>query len=400
MKYIVCVGDGMADYPLEDLNGKTPLQVAKTKYMDMIAGEGAGGLTKNIPRGMHPGSDVAALSILGYDPKKSYTGRAPLEAAAQDIELQPGKIAFRCNLVTIADNIMRDYSAGHISTEEAAELISFLNNKINIPGIKFYPGVSYRHILIVDENILRQKIHTVKCVPPHDIIGQHTEPNFPSGTGAEFLCSIMKKAADILKGHEINTVKLDLQENPANAIWLWGAGTKPMLEPFEQKFGIKGSLISAVDLLKGIAKLAGLKVISVPGITGFFDTNYEGKADFAFNALFDYDFILVHVEAPDEAGHSGSITEKIKAIENFDEKVVGRLLKKVVDTFKEWRFMVLTDHATPISLKTHTADPVPFAILGQNIKPDNIQSFNELSMKKGKYKTQNGHNLLKLLFSD
>ena len=399
MKYIVCVGDGMADYPLEDLNGSTPLQVAKTTYMDMITAEGAGGLTKNIPRGMHPGSDVAALSILGYDPKKVYTGRAPLEAAAQDIDLKPGQIAFRCNLVTISDNIMLDYSAGHITTEEATELISFLNAKIDIPGIKFYPGVSYRHILIVDENIVEQKINSVKCVPPHDIIGQHTEPNFPSGSGSEFLCSIMSKAADILQDHEINTVKLDLQENPANGIWLWGAGTKPELEPFESQFGLKGSLISAVDLLKGIAKLAGLKIIEVPDITGFFDTNYEGKADYAYNALFDYDFILVHVEAPDEAGHSGSITEKIKAIENFDEKVVGRLLKKVVETFKEWRIMVLADHATPISLKTHTSDPVPFAVLGKDIKADNIKSFDEKSLKKGRYKTQDGHNLLKLLFS-
>ena len=292
---------------------------------------------------------------------------------------------------------MLDYSAGHISTEESTELIHFLNAKMNIPGIKFFPGISYRHILIIDENIVKQNVNSVKCVPPHDIIGQHTEPNLPSGPGSDFLSSLMKKASDILKDHEINTVKLDLQENPANGIWLWGAGTKPKLKPFEEQFGLKGALISAVDLLKGIANLAGLKVIDVPGITGFFDTNYEGKADYAFNALFDYDFILVHVEAPDEAGHSGSITEKIKAIENFDEKVVGRLLKKVIERFKEWRFMVLADHATPVSLKTHTSDPVPFAVLGKNIKPDNIKLFDEKSLKKGRFRTQDGHNLLKTI---
>jgi 2,3-bisphosphoglycerate-independent phosphoglycerate mutase len=399
VKYIVCVGDGMADYPIEEIGGKTPLQYAKTPNLDKIAAEGRSGLTKNIPRKMPAGSDVAILSILGYDPRKIYCGRAPLEAAAHDIDLREGQIALRCNLVTICDGIMIDYSAGHISTEEASELIVALNERIGIPGVKFYKGVSYRHLLIIDENEVNCNFKQLRCVPAHDIVNQHIEHNLPKGNGSDFLYDLMRKASEILKDHEINNVKLDLQENPANNIWLWGPGSKPKLDSFTDKYKITGGMISAVDLLRGIARLVGLNVINVPGITGFFDTNYEGKADYAIHSLLENDFVFVHVEAPDEAGHSGSLTEKIRAIENFDEKVVGRIMNKAPQFFPEWRIMVLSDHTTPISLRKHGMEPVPFSVMGTGIKPDKVTDFDEIAAKKGGYRTQDGCSLMSILFA-
>lgn len=389
----------MADYPVEEIGGQTPMQYAKTPNMDMIAREGTSGLTRNIPRKMPAGSDVASLSILGYDPRKIYCGRAPLEAAAHDIVLQEGQVAFRCNLVTVSDSVMVDYSAGHISTEEGGELIDALNERIDIPGIRFYKGVSYRHLLIIDEQIVNHQFQNIRCIPPHDIIGQHVEHNLPKGNGSDFIYRVMQRAAEILCDHEINTVKLDLQENPANNIWLWGPGTRPQLDSFQSKYNRTGGMISAVDLLCGIAKLVGLRIIDVPGITGFFDTNYEGKADYALHSLLENDFIFVHVEAPDEAGHSGSLTEKIRAIENFDEKVVGRIIAKAPQFFPDWRIMILSDHTTPVSLKKHGTEPVPFAIMGSGIQKDSVTEFNENSVKKGGYKLQDGWNILPLLFA-
>lgn len=396
MKYVVCVCDGMSDYPLENLNRLTPLQFSRTPNMDEIATNGRCGLARTIPHGMVAGSDVANLSILGYNPKKYYCGRAPFEAASKGIDLKPGEVAFRCNLVTIAEDIMVDYSAGHISTIEAGALIELLNSNLGIEGIKFYPGVGYRHIAVINEKIIHKNLHQIKCVAPHDIVGESIEANLPVGPGAEFLYNVMETASRLLERHEINQIKLDLNECPANAIWFWGEGTKPQLPLFREKYKMTGAMVSAVDLLKGIAKLTGLDVINVPGATGYFDTNYEQKAKYAVDCLENHDFVFVHIEAPDEAGHSGALKEKIRAIERFDEDVVGYILDKLSRNDFLWRIMILPDHATPIAVKKHVGDPVPFAIMGYGIERDNVIEFNEKSVKKGAYGLQDGYNLMSI----
>jgi len=399
VKYVVCVCDGMADYPLENLNRMTPLQFSRTTNMDEIAANGRCGLARTIPHGMVAGCDVANLSILGYNPKKYYCGRAPFEAASMNIDLKPGQVVFRCNLVTIAEDIMVDYSAGHISTVEAKVLIESLNDKIGIEGVRFYPGLGYRHIMLVEEKMIHKNLHQLKCMPPHDIVGENIASSLPTGSGSDFLCGIMEKAAQILERHDINQIKVDLNESPANAIWLWGEGTKPELPLFIDKYNLKGAMISAVDLLKGIAKFTGLEVIKVPGATGYFDTNYEAKAKYAIEAVENQDFVFVHVEAPDEAGHTGALKEKIRAIEKFDEDVVGYILDKLSRSDVPWRIMILSDHATPVCVKKHVGDPVPFAIMGYGMERDNVIEFNEKSVKKGAYGLQDGYNLMSIFMA-
>ncbi|MDD1760782.1 MAG: cofactor-independent phosphoglycerate mutase [Methanothrix sp.] len=377
MKLVVLLGDGMADLPIEALRGKTPLQAAKKPNMDRLAKQGRSGLAQTVPDGFPPGSDVANLSVMGYAPSKHYTGRAPLEAAAMDVRLDTGDIAFRCNFVTIEKGIMQDYSAGHISTEEGRELIEALVPLM--PDRKIYAGVSYRNLLV-----LKAGAKTV-CTPPHDISDQPVAPHLPSGPDAELLISLMEAAGPVLANHPVNQRRIAAGKRPANAIWIWGQGPAPTMPSFAEKYMLEGAMISAVDLLKGIGRYAGMEVIDVAGATGNIDTNYDGKVEAALRALERLDFVYLHVEAPDEAGHEGDTALKVKAIELFDEKVVGPVIKGLDESGQDWRVLLLPDHATPISIKTHSRDPVPFTIAGNGVEPDGIESFDEAAARQGGY---------------
>lgn len=392
MKYIVLVGDGMADYPIEQLGHKTPLEAAKTPNMDFIAREGRLGRIKTIPENMAPGSDVAIISILSYDPVKYYTGRGPLEAANLGVKLSEDDIAFRCNLITVNDDILVDYSAGHISSREAEVLIKAVDNKLGTHKVKFYPGVSYRHIMVINDRELLN-LDKISCQPPHDIIGKSILKNLPRGENAQILVKLMQDSKAVLQGHEINNVRIDLKENPANMIWLWGQGKNPSMPMFLDKYGITGSVISAVDLVKGLGRILGLEVINLPGATGYYDTDYMGKAKAALRALNDEDFVFLHVEAPDEAGHNGDLREKITAIERFDQMVVGTIL----DAYrrkKNFRLLVLPDHATPISLRTHTKDPVFFGVFGKDILGAGFLGYNEKEAQKSDLYFEKGYELM------
>lgn len=376
MKYIVLVGDGMCDYPIAELGNKTPLEFSKTPNMDYLASHGKIGLAKTVPEGMSPASDVANLAIFGYDPEIYYTGRGPLEAANLGVRLQDDDVAFRCNLIT-ADEKMLDYSAGHISTKEASILIKYLDEKIGSDEARFYPGTSYRHLAVIKNKGLK-----ARCVPPHDITGRQIKKYLPRGEDAKLLLSLMEASRKILPEHEVNHVRLDLKENPANMIWLWGQGKRPNLPLLKDKYGIaSGAVISAVDLIKGIGLLAGLEVIKVVGATGYYDTNYRGKADAAIFALQEKDFVYVHVEAPDEASHNGELQQKIIAIERFDELIVGTILKAFKGR-EDFRVLLMPDHATPVSLRTHTADNVCFAMFGKGISASGAGGFNEIEAQK------------------
>ncbi|MCK9430241.1 MAG: cofactor-independent phosphoglycerate mutase [Candidatus Omnitrophica bacterium] len=394
-KFIVLVGDGMADYPVEELGMRTPLEAARTPNMDFIAKNGLLGQAKTIPDKMTPASDVANLSILGYDPKKYYSGRAPLEAANLGVELEEDDVAFRCNLITAGNNSLLDYSAGHIKTKEAEKLIKFLDQKLGTNKMRFFPGVSYRHLLLVKRGA-ELKLENLKCRAPHDITGQEINKNLPKGENSDLIIKLMQDSREILAGHEINQVRLDLKENPANMIWLWGQGKKPNIPRFIEKFGISGSVISAVDLIKGLGRILGLNVIDVPGATGYYDTNYAGKAKAGIKSLDKNDFVFVHVEAPDEAGHNGDLREKLTAIERFDQLIVGPFLKYCEER-KDFRILVLPDHATPVSLKTHTSDSIPFAIYGKDIGKKDFLAYNEKEAQKSDLYFENGYQLMECL---
>ena len=392
MKYIVLVADGMADNPLNELEGKTPLEAARTPHMDFIARNGKVGRIKTIPDKMTPASDVANISILGYDPKKFYFGRGPLEAANLGVELKGQDVAFRCNLITTSGDTLTDYSAGHISTKEATALLHFINQKLGNDRFKFYPGVSYRHLLVV-KDAADQGLDELECIPPHDILGKDIVHNFPKGKNADTIIALMQESRSLLATHEINLVRIDLKENPANMIWLWGQGKKPSLPSFKEQYGLSGSVISAVDLIKGLGKLLGLKVINVPGATGYYDTDYEGKAKAAVRSLENDDFVFLHVEAPDEAGHNGDLREKITAIERFDQLVLGTILDAFAHKEND-RILVLADHPTPIALKTHTADPVPFVIFGKDVVGEGAANFSEKESLKSSLFFENGHEIM------
>lgn len=380
----------MADYPLEELGGCTPIEAAETPNMDEIAIQGQSGLVEMIPEGFAPASDVAILSILGYDPRKYYNGRAPLEAAKMGIELGPSEIAFRCNLITAGDGCITDYSGGHISNSEAEELIRFIDQQLGTESIKFYPGVSYRHICVIKSS---EPIELIRCVPPHDVIGQPIKDNLPRGKGAEQLVTLMERSYELLREHEVNENRISKGLGPANMIWLWGQGSAPQMPLFRDRFEIGGGVISAVDLVKGIAKLIGLRAIEVPGATGYYDTDYEAKASHALRCLEEEDFVFVHVEAPDEASHNAEVDEKIKAIERFDRFIVGPVKSKLSEQ-ADFRILVLPDHATPIKLRTHTADPVPFAWCGRGIGKDEAEVFSERSAAKSTLRLSDGYCLM------
>lgn len=399
MKYIVLIGDGMADYPQDALSGRTPLEAARIPNMREIAKLGQVGLAKTIPGSLAPASDVANLSILGYDPRKYYKGRGPLEAANMGIILKEGEVAFRCNLITESDGTLLDYSAGHIKTEEAKALIQLLDRKLGSKSVKFYPGIGYRHLVVVKENKdtpTAEELAQAECTPPHDVTGQRIEKNLPRGKAAQFLINLMEDSRAVLKDIDVNRVRIDLKENPGNMIWLWGQGTSYEMPKFADKYDVNGAVISAVDLINGIGRTIGFKVIKVPGATGYYDTNFQGKADYAVKYLKDGDFIYVHVEAPDEAGHNGDLRAKVGAIENFDKYVVGTVLEKF-RKLKNWRLLVMPDHYTPIKAKTHTNEPVPFAICGKDIAPDRCDEFSEKAASESKLVFNEGHKLMDYL---
>jgi 2,3-bisphosphoglycerate-independent phosphoglycerate mutase len=394
-KYVVIVGDGMADYPVDALSGKTPLMAAKTPHMDWLAKHGEMGLVKTVPDGFIPGSEIANLSIFGYDPVRYYTGRGPLEAASLNVHLEPEDIAFRCNLVTLRVNgpeiIMEDFCAGHITSGEGEEIISSLDTEIGTESIRFYAGVSYRHLMVWKNGAAKYpNLGSLSLTPPHDIIGKEIGPFLPgkdifenqaSGAdGGRQVLDLMIRSREVLRDHPVNGDRRAKGLPPANSIWLWGQGGSPRMIPLKERFGIEGSVISAVHLLKGIGVLAGLDVTEVPGATGYFDTDYEAKARYALEDLRKKDLVYVHVEAPDEAGHMGDLRLKIESIERFDERVVGTILEGM-KAFKRYKVLVLPDHPTPLSVRTHVADPVPFVIYSSEgpSRKNCAESFDEVS---------------------
>ncbi len=362
MKYILLIGDGMGDLPVPELDNKTPLEVAEKPTIDRLATSGEMLLVRTVPEGFTPGSDVANLSLLGYEPEKYYTGRAPLEAASMGIDIAPDEIAFRCNLVTVDRSepgkvIMRDFSAGHITTPEAAELISAVQESCGNDQFTFYPGISYRHLLIV-----KNGFNSLETVPPHDYMDQDITDAYNGYLQIEPLRELMEKSSRILSTHPINDQRKRKGLKPANSLWPWGEGRPLALESFPDRYGINGSLISAVDLLKGIGICAGLDIINVEGATGYLDTNYEGKADAALQALKEKDFVLVHVEAPDEAGHQGLVQEKKQAIEDFDARIVKPIVEEMERRNEPFRVIVTMDHYTPLCRRTHEDWPVPMIL--------------------------------------
>ena len=362
MKYLILLGDGMADYPLDLLGGKTPLEYAHTPNMDRMAAEGTLGLIDTIPQGLPPGSDVANLAVLGYNPKDCYTGRGPLEAANMGIVLSPEDIAFRCNLVTLSNPelVMSDFTAGHISSAEAARLINDIAKELGSEVFLFYPGVGYRHLLV-----WKGGGADVVTTPPHDITGKEIDRYLPQGPGSEQIHRLIRSSWDLLAEHPVNRERVARGLKPATSIWPWGQGKAPQIRKISERFRISGAVISAVDLLNGIGVYAGLEVIPVEGATGYVDTNYCGKAEKALATLERLDFVFVHVEAPDEMGHEGNLEGKIRSIEDFDEKVVGTVLQGI-EGMEPFRIVVLSDHPTPISVKTHVRDASPFAVISSS----------------------------------
>lgn len=362
MKYALILGDGMADYPIPALNGKTPLAVADKPYMNLLAETGEIGLVKTVPDGYKPGSDVANLGALGYDATKCYTGRSPLEALSIGIDMKSDDVAVRTNLVTLgdeadfADKTMVDYSAGEITTDEARELIEFLQEKLGNDKYSFHAGVSYRHCLIIAHGSVNMQL-----TPPHDISGKKIGAYLPAGDGSGELAELIRRSNELLSSHPVNLARKAAGKNPANSIWFWGQGTRPALENFRERYGLSGGMVSAVDLLKGIALGAGMKSVDVEGATGTLSTNFEGKAKAATELLDNgCDFVFVHLEAPDECGHQGDLEGKIKAIELVDKKILGPVYEHLKASGEDFAIMVMPDHFTPVSILTHSREPVPY----------------------------------------
>jgi 2,3-bisphosphoglycerate-independent phosphoglycerate mutase len=388
-KYVIVVPDGAADEPLEIFGGKTVIEAAKTPNMDWISTSGRQGLCRTVPPSLQPGSDVAMMAVLGYDPVRYYSGRAPIEAVAQGIEVSEDDWIFRCNLVTIADARMADHSAGHISSKEGKTLIEELNKVLGNSRAKFYPGVGYRHLLVIGG----VDFADVRTQPPHDVIGQKIESILPRGRNAEILIDMMARSQQLLEDHDINRVRRDLGENPASSIWLWGQGKKARMEPFEKKYGLKGAAITAVDLVRGLAKLIGFDLVSVPGATGYWDTDYRAKGKAAVEAVRNHDIVLVHIEAPDEAGHAGNATIKKKAVEEIDKLIVGPILAEL-KKYKSWRILVMPDHPTPIGNQAHSGGPVPFAMAGDGVSSVVQLPFGETNAAQAGTRIDNGFELM------
>ncbi len=403
MKYLVMLCDGMADYPVDELGGKTPLEAAATPNMDKLAETASVGLVKTVADGLKPGSDVANLSVLGYNPDDCYTGRSPLEAGSIGIDMKDTDVSLRCNLVTLTDEqvyedkTILDYCADDISTAEAEELVKYLAENLNSDEFCFYSGVSYRHCLIWNNGTL--DIGTM--TPPHDITGKPIKEYVPAHPNAEKLYELMKKSYELLKDHPVNIERIKKGLRPANSIWLWGEGVRANLVDFKEKYGLKGSMISAVDLLKGIGKFSGMNVVNVDGATGYIDTNFEGKAAAAISEFENgQDFVYIHVEAPDECGHRHEIENKVKSIELIDKYVLEPVAEYLKRTGEAFRVLITPDHATPLSLKTHTNDPVPFMIYDSSKDNNGVKSFNEKTASETGLFVEKGHTIMDLFTAD
>jgi 2,3-bisphosphoglycerate-independent phosphoglycerate mutase len=397
MKYVVIIGDGMADRPLKELGGKTPLQAADKPNMDWIAANGGSGLLRTVPDGMEPDSDIAIMSILGYNPRKYHTGRGPLEAAGLGVQLGKNDIAFRCSLITEKKGLMEDYSAGHITTEEAKELMKKVEETYGYLG-DFYSGVSYRHLFVMRNP--PKGTERIRTTPPHKIVGEKLKDYMikPSGMKiVETLNGMIMDSIKILSDHPVNIERVKNGSRPANAIWVWGQGKKPAMKSMAEEYGVKGAIISAVNLVKGLGVCAGMDKLEVPGATGYYDTSYENKAKFGLKALRDHDLVLIHVEAPDEAGHAGDVDNKIKAIENIDK----RLVKKILEGMNgEYTISILSDHPTPLEVRGHVSDPVPFAIYSTGGHRDGVERFDEISARDGAYGVLEGTKFMGKLFRE
>lgn len=401
MKTIIILGDGMADEPIQALGNKTPLQAAHKPYIDLLAAKGKSGLLDTIPAGFKPGSEIANLSVLGYNVPLVFEGRGSLEAASMDVDIAPGEMAMRCNVICIEDGKIKNHSAGHISTEEAAELIDFLQKELGDNIASFYPGVSYRHLLKI-----KGGNKNLDCTAPHDVIGTPFEDVLIKATTpdaeetAKYLNDLILKSQELLKDHPINKKRIAEGKDPANSIWPWSPGYRPKMQTLHELYGIKsGSVISAVDLIMGIGKYAGLKLIHVEGATGLYDTNYEGKAQAAIDALKNDDFVYLHIEASDEAGHEGDYKLKTKTIEYLDSRVVKTIYEATKDWDEPITIAILPDHPTPCHLRTHTNKPVPFLIYRSNAEADKVQVYDEFESAKGDFGVLVGHEFMDTLFN-
>jgi 2,3-bisphosphoglycerate-independent phosphoglycerate mutase len=397
MKYIVVVCDGMSDRPLEELGGKTPMEVARKPNMDYIASKGNNGTARTIYDDLPADSGVANLTVMGYDPHKYYPGRGPLEAMNMNIELGPNDIALRCNTITEKDGILDDYSAGHITSEEARELIDFANEEFGNKHVSFHAGIKYRHVMVLKSKYSPD----LKCMPPHDIVGARIKDNMvrpgnaKANETAELLNDIIVRSRELLPDHPVNVRRAKQGKNQANMLWPWGPGKKPMMPSFKSMFGVSGSIISAVDIVKGIGRVAGLEVINVKGATGYLDTNYEGKADAALESLKERSLVYVHIESTDESGHEGNLKHKIQAIEDIDKRVIGRILDKIDG---DYTIGITPDHATPIAVRTHTNDLVPLEIYStKKNKEDQVKKYSEKEARKGYYGEVDGTEFMKIL---
>lgn len=387
MKYIFFIPDGLGDYPVKELGDKTILEYAQVPNLHSVAQKGFCQLLKTVPDGMEPGSDVAGLSLMGFDPKKYYTGRAPLEAASIGVSLKPNEYALRLNTVKIEGGKMADFSGGHPASEKSSQFIRSFSEKLTDLGVKLYPGIMYRHLLVIPEDLLQEGSGDLVLTPPHNIAGQDVAPNQPKGKGAKLIAEIQNRATEFLQ----SDFKLDGFE--ANSVWIWGAGKAPKLPTFKDTYGIHAGLISAVDLLRGLGTYLDMEIIKVPGATGYYDTNYSGKAEYAVEALKNKDLVFVHVEATDEAGHNGHVEEKVKAIETCDREIVKPVLKEL-SSYKEWRFLVTPDHYTPVATRNHVAEPVPFAMCGSGINSNHAKGYTETEAARLTKTPVIGHELM------
>jgi len=397
MKYIIILGDGMADYPLESLGNRTPLQAAETPSIDKLARMGRCGKLVTVPADMPPGSEIANMAVLGYDVKKVYQWRRVLEAASMGIELDDSDLAMRCNLICIENGKIKNHSAGHIGNEEAHEIIGDLKREFDSPEITLYPGVSYRHLLVV-----RNGVNDILCTPPHDVPGTPAAEVMVRGADgnsatADMLNNLIRQSWEFLAKHPVNKKRVAEGKDPANSLWPWSPGNRPEMKTLREKFGITGAMISAVDLLYGIGKYAGMKAVKVPGSTGLYDTNYEGKAEAAVKSLKEVDLVYLHIEASDEAGHEGDEKLKTKTIEYLDRRVVKYILEKTEKMDEDVAIALIPDHPTPCALRTPTHDPVPFIIYHPGIPGDDVTEYNEESTKKGLYGTIEGDAFIKAL---
>ena len=408
MKYLIVVPDGSADNPIDSLGGKTPLDAAELPCMDSLASRGEIGSARTVPEGISPGSDSANLSVMGYDPRRYLTGRSPLEAASIGLEMTDSDISFRANLITIDPDgaeeyeyfIVRDHAAGDITTEEAAELVEALNDKLAEDGLYIHLGTGYRQCMIVDRS--HPNGHTeYKCVPPHDILDKRAGEYLPKGKGADHLISMMKESYEILKDHPVNKTRIARGLNPANSLWIWGQGTRPQLPDFNEKYGVDGAVISAVDLIKGIALFAGLEVLKVDGIDGTKHTNFSGKADAAIEAYKNgKNFIYMHIEGTDECSHQGDLAGKIKCAEDIDSKVVKPIYEYLRESGVDFKILVIPDHRTPLAIRTHSSDPVPFLIYDsrKETSPDRRKQFNERAAMESDNYYEDGFTLADYFF--